>query len=112
MRPVSETLKILIATADDIMRRPLHTLPTALPPGFAELAAEIRRIDARPAEGLRATRSAIVMVSAIEGFFAGQEADDRWQMVIGAALPILRREAFAAWRSEREVMMGEGSARR
>jgi hypothetical protein len=105
MKPVSEALKILIATAEDLVRRPPHTLPTALPAALVDLAAEIRKADARPAEGERTTRSAIVMLSAIEGFFAGQEGDDRWQMVIGATLPILRREAFAAWRSEREVMM-------
>jgi protein gp37 len=39
VRPISESLKILIATAEDLIRRP--QLPSAMPSAFCELAAEI-----------------------------------------------------------------------
>jgi hypothetical protein len=103
MKAFSETLTFLIVTAEDIMRRPSHAIPVALPAAFIELAAEIRRADVRPAEDVRTTRAAVIMVTAIEAFFGEREADHHWQMLIGTALPILRREAFQAMRNEREA---------
>ncbi len=99
MKPLSEHLTVLIATAEDIMRRPARDMPTQLPPAFTELAAAIRYADAKPAESVRATRSGVIMVNAIEGFF--EHGNDRWQMLIGATLPVLRHEAWQALRNER-----------
>jgi hypothetical protein len=101
MKPLSEHLTILIATAEDIMRRPAQQMVTSLPPGFEGLAAEIRRAHDRPAEATRTTRAGIVTIEAIEAFTA--DGNDRWQMVIGGVLPLLRREAYLAFRNEREL---------
>lgn len=100
MRPISESLKILIATAEDLIRRP--QLPSALPVAFAELAAEIRRVDAQPAEAERVTAAAMVMVIAMEKFFAGpHENTSPWLMLVGATLPLLRTDAWLAFNIER-----------
>jgi hypothetical protein len=101
MKSLSEHLTILAATAEDIMRRPAHEIPTALPPAFAELACEIRAADGRPAEGIRTTRAGVIMVTAIEAFFAERDGVHHWQMLIGATLPILKREAWQAFSNER-----------
>ncbi len=100
MKPLSEHLTVLIATAEDIVRRPAQ-IPTQLPVSLVELFAEIRAADARPAEGARSTRAGMMMINAIEGFF--EHGDDRWQILIGATLPVLRREAWQALRVERSI---------
>jgi hypothetical protein len=101
MRELSESLTILIATAEDVIRRPVH-VPGQLPASFAELAAEIRHADARPAEAVRTTRAAIVMLIAIEEFFAGPRSEcSPWLMLAGASLPLLRVEAWQALNNER-----------
>jgi hypothetical protein len=41
------------------------------------------------------------MCEAIEGFAA--DGRDDWQMLIGATLPILRREAYVAFLNEKEL---------
>lgn len=102
MKPLSDILTTLIDVAETIIRRPAQQTVTALPPGYEALAAEVRRAHDRPAEATRTTRAGIVMCEAIEGFAA--EGDDHWQMLIGAALPLLRREAFLAFRNERELI--------
>lgn len=98
MRPLSGALQVLIATAEEVMRRP-QDLPSRLPEEFGELAAEIRRYDAQPAEGVRCTQGAMIMVTAIEAFFG--LGTYHWQIIVGAALPILRREAWQASQNER-----------
>src|SRR5262245_33672769 len=98
MKPLSETLTVLIATAEDIMRRPAQQMVTSAPPAFAALAVQIRYAHDLPAEAVRTTRAGIVMCEAIEAFLA--EGSDRWQMLIGATLPVLRHEAFLAFRNE------------
>lgn len=103
MKPLSEHLTVLIATAEDMMRRPVDQIPTHLPAGFSELAAAIRHADNSPCDGIRATRAAIVMCTAIEAFFAEPQSDCHWQMLIGTTLPLLRRAAWQAFRNEREV---------
>ena len=103
MKPLSEHLTRLVATAEDLMRRPAHWMPTQLQPAFAELASEIRRIDALPSEGIRATRAGVIMVTAIEAFFAEANGLHHWQMLIGATLPLLRREAFQALANEKDA---------
>jgi hypothetical protein len=49
---------------------------------------------------VRTTRAGIVMCEAIEGFAADGY---HWQMLIGATLPILRREAYLAFCNEKEL---------
>ena len=56
-------------------------------------------IHALPADDTRATRAGIVMCEALEAFDA--TGADRWQMLVGATLPILRNEAWVAFRNER-----------
>lgn len=103
MKPLSEHMTVLIATAEDMMRRPVHQIPTHLPAGFSEVAAAIRHADASPCDGIRATRAAVVMCTAIEAFFAEPEGNCRWQMLIGATLPLLRGAAWQALKNERAV---------
>lgn len=103
MKPLSEHMTVLIATAEDMMRRPVHQIPTHLPEGFSEVASAIRHADNSPCDGIRATRPAVVMCTAIEGFFAEAQSDCHWQMLIGATLPLLRRAAWQALRNERAV---------
>jgi hypothetical protein len=100
MKRTSEYLSILIATAEDLIRRP--QLPSSLPATFAHLASEIRRIDAQPAEDVRVTAAALVMIIAIEKFYEGpHEKTSPWLMLAGATLPLLRTEAWLALNAER-----------
>lgn len=110
MRPISETLKILIATAEDLVLRPQKGAALMQSP-FPELAAEIRRLDLQPAEGVRTTAAAMVMTIALEQFATGHAHDkgSPWLMIAGATLPILRAEAYVAMMNERALQ--EGSRR-
>jgi hypothetical protein len=101
MKRLSECLASLIVIAEEVMRRPALLAMTQWPPGFAYVADEIRRVHALPAEATRTTRAGIVMCEAIEGFAA--DGRDDWQMLIGATLPILRREAYVAFLNEKEL---------
>jgi hypothetical protein len=103
MKPLSELLTRLIASAEDLMRKPHHwtATPSHLTPAFSELASEIRRIDALPCDGIRATRAGVIMCTAIEAFFAEQNSLHHWQMIIGATLPLLRIDAWQAMKNER-----------
>ena len=104
MKPLSEHMTVLIATAEDMMRRPVHQIPTHLPAGFSEVAAAIRHVDNSPCDAdVRTTRPAVVMCTAIEAYFAEMQAQDYWQMLIGATLPLLRRAAWQTLRNERAV---------
>jgi hypothetical protein len=103
MKALSEHLTMLTITAEDIMRRPIHALPSKLGSEFEHTASEIRRFDASPSEGIRSTRAGVIMCTAIEAFFAGEAGDHHWQMVIGAVLPLVRREAFQALKNEKEA---------
>jgi hypothetical protein len=109
MKALSENLEVLIATAEDLIRKPAYSLPSSLPAGFSELAAEIRHADNQPCDGIRATRAGVAMCIAIEGFFAEQAGDHHWQMVIGTMLPLVRRAAWQAMKNERGI--AEESAR-
>jgi hypothetical protein len=103
MKLLSEHLTVLIATAEDMVRRPAQQIPSALPPAFAELAASIRHADSLPCDGIRSTRAAVIMCTAIEAFFAESAGDHHWHMVIGTMLPLLRRAAWQAVLNEKSV---------
>jgi hypothetical protein len=109
MKPLSENLTILIATAEDMIRKPAHRLPEALPEGFSEIAAAVRRAHEQPCDGIRSTRAAMMMCIAIDGFFSGDAGDQFYQSEIGSILPKLRSEAWQAMKNERGV--AEESAR-
>jgi len=110
MRPLSQALTALIKCAEDIVLRP--ALLAAKPPEtFYALCEEIRRYEALPAEGERATRAAMVMMPAIEAFFADTKADHHWQMVVGSLLPPLRKDAYQALQNERESLLADGVRR-
>jgi hypothetical protein len=92
MKPLSEHMTVLIATAEDMMRRPVHQIPTHLPAGFSEVAAAIKHADNSPCDGIaHLLRAGVVMCTAIEAYFAEPQSQDYWQMLIGATLPLLRR---------------------
>jgi hypothetical protein len=102
MKPMSSTLSNLIVMAEEIITRPNSDRPFA-GDNFASLAAEVRHADARPADDVRITNAAMVMVIAIEAFRAGErDAQSPWLMVVGATLPLLRGDGFRAFRNERE----------
>lgn len=107
MREISRALTDLIAFAEEVLRGP--QLHARAPRSFTELAAEIGHRHAQPAEGMRSTRAAVVMITALDGFFADQ--DDSWLMLAGCALPLLRREAWQALVSEREARAPETAGR-
>ena len=103
MKPLSALLTILIAEAEVVIRLP-QAVPQRATDAFHLLAAEIRHVDGQPAEGLRATRAAIIMLSAMEGWFeTGGEKGNPWLMLAGATLPLLRVDAWRALQNEREA---------
>ncbi|WP_316228349.1 MULTISPECIES: hypothetical protein [unclassified Bradyrhizobium] len=109
MKPLSQHMTDLIAIAEDIVRPPE---PMVLPK-FDAVAAEIRRIDALPAEDERCTHCAMAMIDLIEGLrFAAQRRSQPgisrtpWLMLIGAALPLLRAEAYRQFVAEKELARG------
>jgi hypothetical protein len=103
MRPLSQSLSELIALADLAVR----TTPLAMPLSFGSLAAEIRREHALPADTIRCTYAAIVMLDAFDGLASVIRADAKtrqpWQMLIGLALPMLRAEAYQQFVNEKEA---------
>jgi hypothetical protein len=104
MRPLSETLTDLIAFAEETITHPRRVPNLGDTGRFPQLAAEIRRADARPADGVRATRTGLVMVIALEAFFAGdREPTSQLLGLAGCALPWLRGEAWIAMKNEKEA---------
>lgn len=102
MRPLSQALSVLIATAEDVMKRP-QDLPSQLPETFAELADDIRRYDAQPTERVRTTRAAVVMLAAIAAFFAEATGNYHWQMIVGSLLPLLKRDGYQQMLNEKRA---------
>jgi hypothetical protein len=101
MRLLSQVLTDLIGYAENLMTRPRYAQPRGT--DFGLIAAEIRHAETLPAEGQRTTRAAIVMVTAIEAYRANEgEAASPWLMIAGAALPLLRTEAWLAFNQEKE----------
>jgi hypothetical protein len=106
--PLSETLILLIGFAEETIARPAkharYLSGFSEAERFAALASEVRAADARPAEGVRATGAAMIMVFAIEAFFASdREPTSQWLGVAGVTLPLLRAEAWIARRNEQEA---------
>lgn len=107
MRPLSEILTDLIGFTEETITRPNKHFGFTVEDRFIELAREVSYADALPAEGVRTTRAALVMVIVLEEFFSGdREPTSRLLMLAGASLPWLRGEAWAAHRNEKEAMAG------
>jgi hypothetical protein len=107
---VSRVLTDLIAYAEEVLRAP--QLQMRAPASFLELSAEVAHRHAQPAEDVRVTRAAVIMVTALDGFFA--DKDSSWLMLAGATLPLLREEAWQAAINEknaRVLELAEGSRR-
>jgi hypothetical protein len=103
IRPLFSVLSDLIVLAEGVITRPQSV--SAVTNRFAMVAAEVRRADAAPAEDVRTTRAAAVMVIAIEEFLGDQDGGgvaSPWLMIVGAMLPMLRSEAYTALRQQRE----------
>lgn len=105
MRPLSQSLNALIMVVEETLMRPARYQSIARDPAFPVLAAEIRRIDAQPADQVRCTRAAMAAIHLLEAFYAcdALEATSPWLSAVGAVLPLLRGEAFQALRNERAV---------
>lgn len=102
MRSLSQALNALILVVEDTLTKPARYQTIVQDSGFSELAAEIRRHDAKPAEHIRCTYSAIAIVYLLEAFYAGGgEPTSPWLSAVGAALPLLRGEAWQAFRNEK-----------
>lgn len=105
MRALSAVLSDLIVFAEGVITRPNGNHPYT--ECFDAIASEIRHADALPAESVRTTRAAMVTVIAIEEFRRdGGEPGSRWLMLAGAALPMLRTEAWLALKNEKEARAG------
>lgn len=104
MKPLSQTLNDLIDYSADLISRPRYSAPR-IGGDLGAMAAAVREADQRPAEGIRTTRAAMVMINAIEAYHAtdGSTADSPWLMIVGATLPLLRAEAWQALTNEREA---------
>jgi hypothetical protein len=108
MRELSKTLTELIDVANHVVTRHGLTLGGDIVSGkFGILAAEVREADARPAEAVRTTRAAMMMVFALEGFretggaSGERDLENQWLMLAGATLPLLRVDAWVAFNNEK-----------
>jgi hypothetical protein len=104
MKPLSELLTDLIGFAEEVITRPQKYHGFRVDDRFFEFAAAMRHADSLPAEGIRTTRAGVMMITALEEFFAGDhEPTSRWLMVAGSLLPLLRGEAWQAMRNEKDA---------
>lgn len=103
-RPLSQTLTDLITLANEVITRPRGASGLNAGGHFEQLAAEVRHAESAPAENIRTTRAAMIMVFALEEFRGGeQEAGSPWLMLAGTALPLLRVEAWVALNNEKQA---------
>ncbi len=102
MKPLSQTLANLIVLAEEAVTRPNFDR-FAFGERLLDLAQAVRHAAERPAENIRTTSAALVMITALEEIrFAHPGIDtSRWLMLAGVALPLLRSDAFAAFANER-----------
>jgi hypothetical protein len=104
MRPLSETLTDLISFAEDIVGKPAKFRTFMADTNFSTIAAEIRHAESIPAEGIRTTGAGMIMVVALDEFFASdREATSPWLGVAGVTLPLLRAQAWRAMKNEIEA---------
>lgn len=110
MKRLSELMRQLVAVVEEAVTRPVARVESITRADFAELAAEIRRIHALPAEHVRCSHAAIAVLELIEGYERVKPTDQAngmpWLMLIGATLPLLRAEAWRQLCAEREMPRG------
>lgn len=105
MKPLSQTLSNLVVLAEELTTRPLIN-PLLLRDRCLTIGSEVRAADARPAESVRTTSAAMMMVMAIHEYrHAAADRAPMWLMLIGATLPLLRQAAFDAFAEENEQRM-------
>ncbi|WP_439399000.1 hypothetical protein ACRQ5Q_16750 [Bradyrhizobium sp. PMVTL-01] len=106
MRTLSQALNALILVVEETLTRPARYQSIARDPAFPGLAAEIRKYDSQPAEHTRCTHAAMAAVHLLEAFYASDvlEATSPWLSALGAMLPLLRGDAFQAFRNERAAI--------
>jgi hypothetical protein len=103
MKPLSHTLNDLTDYAAGLVARPRYSAP-GIGGDLGAMAAAVREADRRPAEGVRTTRAAMIMINAIEAYHAtDRESGAHWLMIVGVTLPVLRDEAWQALSNEREA---------
>jgi len=102
MRPFSDTLNELIVLAEEAITRPRAFYDPRFQARFSHAAAEVRKVDAQPAEAVRTTHAAMIVVSAIEAGI-GSPAPTPWRMLIGASLDLLRAAAYQQLINQREA---------
>jgi hypothetical protein len=105
MKPLSETLTDLIGFAEEVIGKPAKFRTFLIDSNFSTIASEIRHAEALPAEGIRTTGAGMIMVVALDEFFAGdiREATSPWLGVAGVTLPLLRGDALRARLNEIEA---------
>ncbi len=109
-RPLSTTLTDLIGFAEQTVTKPTRYGATDTAWKFAAIAAEVREAEARPAENIRTTTAAMIMVMALEEFHAAgatsENLSNPWLMLAGATLPLLRVDAWRAFNNEKQARVG------
>lgn len=107
MRPLSATLNDLTGIAEQTVTKPSRYLSDAGKEVFAGIVAEVRAAEARPAEDVRTTSAALMMVLALEEFYAAGAASENlsnpWLMIAGSLLPLLRVDAWRAFNNEKQA---------
>ncbi len=105
-KPVSGILSNLIVLAEEIVTRPSIVLTSPrTQERVALLSVDVREADAQMYEGEPTTSSGVVMIMALEQYLIheGKGLAPMWLALAGAALPLLREEAFKALTNEREA---------
>jgi hypothetical protein len=106
--PLSATLTDLIGVAEQVVTKPARYPGSSLSAqAFAAIAADVREADARPAENIRTTTAAMIMVLALEEFHGAgatsENLSNPWLMIAGATLPLLRVDAWRAFNNEKQA---------
>lgn len=105
-KPISGILSSLIVVAEEIITRPSIVLQSPrTQERVALLSVDVREADDQLYEGEPTTSSGLVMITALEQYLIhqGKGLAGMWLVLAGAALPLLREEAFKALENEREA---------
>lgn len=93
MRSFSDTLNELIVLTEEAITRPQALFDPRFKDRFWRVDAEVRRADAQPAEDVRTSNAAMIVVIAMTAAIAAP-APAPWRMIIGASLDLLRADAY------------------
>jgi hypothetical protein len=102
IKPLHSTLSNLIVLAEEVIVKP-HFDRFVFAERLCDLACEVRSADSRPAEDIRTTQAAMVMVICLEEIRdRDEDGAIHWRMLAGTTLPMLRGDAFREFRQQRE----------